>query len=102
MLTDETGSWPSLGQVFTAVLGVAIVAVAVAAVVTAGPVLAASIAVGYTSGMIAAGGTIACATVAAACGGSIIAEATTGVNPIKNVVGEENFNAITAISTGVL
>lgn len=39
-------------------------------------------------------------TVAAACGGSIIAEATTGVNPIKNVVGEENFNAITAISTG--
>ena len=98
-MSDPTGQWPSWGQVFTAVVGVAIVAVAVAAVVTAGPVLAAAVAVGYTSGIVAAGGTIACASVAAVCGGSLVGEAITGKNPVRDLVGQENFDAITAIST---
>ena len=97
MLTDETGSWPSLGQIFQAAVGVAVAAVAVAAVVTAGPVLAA--AVGYTSGVIAAGATLATATVAAGCGGGMVAEAVTGVNPIKEAVGDEAFDVITTVST---
>ena len=98
-MSDPTGQWPSWGQVFTAVVGVAIVAVAVAAVVTAGPVLAAAVAVGYTSCIVAAGGTIACASVAAVCGGSLVGEAITGKNPVRDLVGQENFDAITAIST---
>ena len=99
MLTDETGSWPSLGQIFQAAVGVAVAAVAVAAVVTAGPVLAAAAAVGYTSGVIAAGATLATATVAAGCGGGMVAEAVTGVNPIKEAVGDEAFDVITTVST---
>lgn len=78
-------------------MGVAVAAVAVAAVVTAGPVLAA--AVGYTSGVIAAGATLATATVAAGCGGGMVAEAVTGVNPIKEAVGDEAFDVITTVST---
>ena len=99
MLTDETGSWPSLGQIFQAAVGVAVAAVAVAAVVTAGPVLAAAAAVGYTSGVIAAGATLATATVAAGCGGGMVAEAVTGVNPIKEAVGDEAFDVIRTVST---
>ena len=66
---------------------------------TAGPVLAAAAAVGYTSGVIAAGATLATATVAAGCGGGMVAEAVTGVNPIKEAVGDEAFDVITTVST---
>ena len=100
-LTDEYGCWPSWGRVLKAAIGVAIVAVAAAAIVTAAPVFAAAVAVGYTSGVVAAGATIACASVAAVCGGSLAAESITGKNPIRDAIGQENFDALTYVSTAM-
>ena len=96
---DETGQWPSWGRVLKAAIGVAIIAVAVAAIVVAAPVLTAAATVGYVSGIVAASGTIVCASVATVCGGSLIGEAITGKNPVRDLVGQDNFDAITTIST---
>ena len=63
------------------------------------PVLAGAIAVGYASGIIAAGGTIACASVAAVCGASLTGEALTGKNPVRDLVGQDNYDLMLAVST---
>ena len=99
ILIDHLGKWPTFGQVFSAIVGVGIVVAAVVATVAAAPVLSAAISVGYVSAAVVAAGTIACATGAMVCGCSMIGESITGSNPVKDLIGQENFDMMTALFT---
>ena len=98
-MCDPTGNWPSLSQIFTAVVGAAIVAAAVAAVVVAAPVFATAVAAGCVGSIVVTSGTLACATVSALCGTSMIVESTVGVNPMRDALGQEAYDAAVSLST---
>ena len=97
MNCDPNGnSWARIGQ---ALFGAAMVAAAVAAVVVAAPVVAAAVAAAtITSTAVLAGGTVIAAGATFVCGSSIITEAVTGNNPVANVIGRENFDALATFS----
>ena len=98
-LSDETGNWPSWKKIGSFLAGAAVAAIGIAAVIVAAPIVTAAASVGFIAGTVYAVGVVTCGFTAALCGGSIMGEAVTGNNPIKNSVGQENFDLMTAAST---
>ena len=109
-MTDESGTWPSWGQVFKAVATVAVAAVFVAAVVaSAGAVgVAAGVAaasIGATGAMVSAAitvgtvGTYAVAAGIGACALSNAGEILTGTNVIRDKVMGGNQGAYDTVQT---
>ncbi len=88
--------WDAVGLFF---LGAAVVAIGVVAVVAAAPVFVVAATAGFVATAVVYGGAVACGLVATTCGVNIMTEAVTGRNPLKEEIGERNFNDLTMIAT---
>jgi len=94
MNIDPSGNWPNWGLFIKGALAVAAGVLTVAAVVATGGTCVPLVAVGYSV-------TATAGTVMAVTGTSEIVESFTGENPIKDEIGEENFDNLQAFSVGI-
>ena len=110
LLSDSSGNWPTLGQIFAAVVTVAVAVVVSAAVIAAAPAVAGVVAAtasfygasAAVAGALATATTVGCAAVAVgvtATGINRAVESLTGTNYGEKLLGEENYKAVeTAIN----